>query len=1270
MKNLDTQQRFRGCLLGLAIGNAVGATAAFMPRGSFNPITGLVGGGRDVLQPGQWTGATSTALCLAESLIAKLDCDPKEQMERYLRWYRDGYNSCTGKCLDISDETRGALEQFEKSGSPYADSTAPHTLDNGSIARLAPVPLFYYPDIEAVIRFAGESSKTTHPAGECIEACHLFSIMLAKALEGRSKEEILLGEEYVDRIELSEKLEKIASGSYVNKSEDEIHGTTNVFESLEAALWCFHTTDSFQAAVLKAANLGDAADTTAAVCGQIAGAFYGHMSIPAEWREQVDSGEKLKDLAEKFFTRRLQVFVQPILGGRLEFFEIFRAVDTKRSTKRKQECFFIQLSRTFAEEAGHFNLLNIEGVGEVSDKIVEKQVASKKWRPLKDHEAIDVVFAHIIRELLEKGDLFSGFLRKGQRQHGWIDARAFLEANKERNDEGFAEINGNIFHFSPDTLSKLEGIKDGIILALTGSCFYRSEVCHWILDEKRFMSLSYSELDEGKMRKSFKRSGWVSSRTKSPINILSNKYLLKSIATDAPALTTELLEELELWQVLKIKNEARKIITRNLCNFTYRESGNSRLNLELPRWIQQIIGPATHDSLVATIETIKDVSPESGIVSRCETFLIFYDQGSFDRFAEEYAAVNGINRVKTADGADALPVFLFDFYQKSSIIGVQFEDIPEGLLSDIPWLDPSKIEPIFLHAGDAKGDYLGLFYKRITTAFVRITSYALPKDMGLLHLAHWDRDCGAEDLNLEFLKTLLSRRTPHHERRVLQLAGVPCRQALDDSVSKKLNGLRPTSDVAIALKDRDRALALAVKSYIDFSTAIKNSALDDLLEVLNQEEEKGMSSTEVLPGMCLLSKIAENLHQLPANVPIEDRIDTMTKSFNMQGQYLAASLCETLLNAWGKTHPEKDSHKDVIKKIVRTFWAELRECFPDDNTGQWASTGDKGDPQSNTRMTRYTAFILSTIFDRPRTTFYEKAQPLPYEILDWAMASVMRLHLLSAVLPMCCGDWACLKRYDNPGARKISWRNRNFALFRKEVDYTGDKRGGKIPKTQSGQTGTAWCADSRCKHAPDSAPLLSICATHFTTSDIRDLHMTVGKMGWWMNGVLSMQMHKHFRCSKCGGFMVPDFKNPSFNYFNCGQAGTDHDKIVYLSWCIGKRCPNVIDSRLADKRCSKGKIICRKCGMCCWDHMTNLAKLKVEPSFVCRSCSRIIPEPNELSQITPKGLSVQCGGCDTENVLFPADLSAKRLSSLKNAAIQGPLLDGGTSINTRTLDED
>src|SRR5262249_24847002 len=157
---------YRGCLLGLAAGDALGTTLEFRSPGSFTPIQDIVGGGPFGLAAGQWTDDTSMALCLAESLIECHGFDPVDPLKRYVRWYRQGHLSSTGHCFDIVNTTRSALRRFEQSGDPYCGPTDSWSAGNGSIMRLAPVPLFFAATPHEAVTRAAESSRTTHGAEE------------------------------------------------------------------------------------------------------------------------------------------------------------------------------------------------------------------------------------------------------------------------------------------------------------------------------------------------------------------------------------------------------------------------------------------------------------------------------------------------------------------------------------------------------------------------------------------------------------------------------------------------------------------------------------------------------------------------------------------------------------------------------------------------------------------------------------------------------------------------------------------------------------------------------------------------------------------------------------------------------------------------------------------------------------------------------------------------------------------------------------------------
>ena len=293
-----TRDRSRGAFVGLACGDALGTTVEFKAPGTFTPITDLVGGGPFGLEPGEWTDDTSMALCLAESLIERGGFDPVDQLERYVRWWREGHLSSTGRCFDIGNQTSAALSAFERTGSPDTARSDEWSAGNGSIMRLAPVPIACAPDIESAIEYSGRSSMTTHPRAECVDACRYIGALIAAAIAGVPKDQ-LLAAGFWHWGELHPAVKEVGRGSYRDLDPPYIQGGRHVVRCLEAALWALHRSDSFEEGVLLAVNLGDDADTTGAVYGQLAGAIYGESTIPQRWREKLAMRELIVEYADR-----------------------------------------------------------------------------------------------------------------------------------------------------------------------------------------------------------------------------------------------------------------------------------------------------------------------------------------------------------------------------------------------------------------------------------------------------------------------------------------------------------------------------------------------------------------------------------------------------------------------------------------------------------------------------------------------------------------------------------------------------------------------------------------------------------------------------------------------------------------------------------------------------------------------------------------------------------------------------------------------------------
>ncbi|MDA0159452.1 ADP-ribosylglycohydrolase family protein [Solirubrobacter ginsenosidimutans] len=308
---MTRRDRFRGALLGLAVGDAVGTTVEFATPGTFPPVRDMVGGGPFSLPPGAWTDDTSMALCLAESLVQRRTFDPVDQLQRYVRWYRDGHWSSTGRCFDIGNATRAALERFEQTGEPYPGDAAPDAAGNGPLMKLAPIVLAYASKPAEAIRHAGGSARTTHGAREAADACRAFATLLLAALNGSWPRNV--GDPGYDRVvaaalgapAFAALDPRVTAALRSTREPPAVRGGGYVVDALEAALWALRSTSTFEDGVLAAVNLGDDADTTAAIYGQLAGALYGADGIPESWRERLHRHDEIVAFADALLDQDL-----------------------------------------------------------------------------------------------------------------------------------------------------------------------------------------------------------------------------------------------------------------------------------------------------------------------------------------------------------------------------------------------------------------------------------------------------------------------------------------------------------------------------------------------------------------------------------------------------------------------------------------------------------------------------------------------------------------------------------------------------------------------------------------------------------------------------------------------------------------------------------------------------------------------------------------------------------------------------------------------------
>ncbi|MCJ1277661.1 hypothetical protein MMC21_005475 [Puttea exsequens] len=313
--------RIRGSLYGVAIVDALGGPVEFHRRDTFPPVESFRYNANFDLPPGTWTDDTSMTLCLAQSIVNKEGkLDVHDQVKKYVDWWERGYMSATGKCFDIGNATRNALGIW--SAVAHTDVVNANELDtcqkeinkalddtvscgNGSLMRCSPIPLIYHRTPELANKYAAEASLPTHPHITCQEACQIYTYLITCIVDTSSLDKAGLWENF-HNVSSSVKSDQLLTAfskyhslaAFQQTKVNDISSSGYVVHTLEAALWVFWTTESFETGALKVVNLGDDADTVGAVYGGIAGAWYGYENIPRKWLDQLEAKSMIDFVVE------------------------------------------------------------------------------------------------------------------------------------------------------------------------------------------------------------------------------------------------------------------------------------------------------------------------------------------------------------------------------------------------------------------------------------------------------------------------------------------------------------------------------------------------------------------------------------------------------------------------------------------------------------------------------------------------------------------------------------------------------------------------------------------------------------------------------------------------------------------------------------------------------------------------------------------------------------------------------------------------------------
>jgi ADP-ribosyl-[dinitrogen reductase] hydrolase len=275
------RDRFLGALLGLAVGDAVAAATQYRRPGTFTPVGDMLGGGPFDLPRGAWSDDTSMALCLADSLLERNGFDARDQMDRYRRWQQEGFLSATGQCVGITASTARAIAMAQWRRQAFSGSHDPSQVDPEPLSRVVAPVLFFFASGGQAVEQATEAARTTCQAFAVLDACRSLANALHAALSGQPKAIVL----------------ELAAAAATGGS-----GAPAV---LTAAAAAFGATANFRDAILYAANLGGDSDVVAAVCGQLAGAYYSVKAIPTSWHNGLMQKELIASYADRLLAHAM-----------------------------------------------------------------------------------------------------------------------------------------------------------------------------------------------------------------------------------------------------------------------------------------------------------------------------------------------------------------------------------------------------------------------------------------------------------------------------------------------------------------------------------------------------------------------------------------------------------------------------------------------------------------------------------------------------------------------------------------------------------------------------------------------------------------------------------------------------------------------------------------------------------------------------------------------------------------------------------------------------
>lgn len=299
-EGLARMSRYQGALLGLAIGDVLGAMTV-----THNPADADQLSGSNNLAGLRWSSDTAMTLALADSLLSCKQMQAEDQMQRYLSWQKQGAYSSDGQAMNVPTLVQKALGMWQWKRNPLAGSHDPALLDAHPLARCTAVALYFGEHSLQAMNAAAESARTTAQAPLVLDACRVFTALLSAIMTGVPRTQCL-------QFNGAPAFAELRAGKLKPELVDLIDGGwrsamtqpagEDVLSVLASAIHAVATTQNYQSAVFKAMHKATQPASVAAVCGALAGAMSGLHELPIVWRETLAGSDQLLRVSARLLT--------------------------------------------------------------------------------------------------------------------------------------------------------------------------------------------------------------------------------------------------------------------------------------------------------------------------------------------------------------------------------------------------------------------------------------------------------------------------------------------------------------------------------------------------------------------------------------------------------------------------------------------------------------------------------------------------------------------------------------------------------------------------------------------------------------------------------------------------------------------------------------------------------------------------------------------------------------------------------------------------------